>query len=526
MEFSINIKFNDYLTKNETSTITYSGSLFQNGSDSVTIVYGFGDNWSNTSEQLMEKTSDGFVAEIKILDFEKLNFCFRNSNYEWDNNDSQNYISPIFNEKPNDSFIINEDIITPILENLMEGLPSEEITLSNGNMNLENTEEIFSEITVSNSDETTLNFDIEIEDTNAENTVGDINTLPVADEKTVTENIERIQNIEKIFDELYQLETSETDSTTVEVSNIENIAIQETQENNSIENITETDDTSMEEVKAISDKQILLDDILSTQTPNETKESDFNMNSLIDEILSPIVTSSVFETESDSKTFFNESTIISENNDETLVNFENIEEADEKVDSLITNLISDLQTNIGQNTVSTNPSIFAPETSNHEENSAVNTSIVDEIRYDEPEITEESNELEINEIDIPELNIEETTTNDVNLFEETEKTVSTENNKNEEATQPSSTANEVLIAPSNTEAVEQTLNEVIEESLIDALNNDDTQKAETTNTETGLIVSPRALNKFYLFKKKVKVAVCKIFSIIPKLLSADKNENN
>lgn len=487
MEFSINIKFNDYLTKNETNTITYSGSLFKNGSDSVTIVYGFGDNWNNTTEQLMKKTDNGFVAEIKILNFEKLNFCFRNSNYEWDNNNNQNYISPIFNEKSNDCFIINEDIITPILENLMEDLPAEEITISTDNIDLENVEETFSEVMDSNITETTLNFDIEVEETNIENTINDADSFPADTEQTTVENIEKIQNIEKIFDELYQLDSSNDNTTVSETSKLENISLQVEEENTSIENITETNNDTVNENSQISDKQILLDDILSTQPTNEPKESNFNMNSLIDEILSPIVTSSVFdaETESDSSIFFNESTMISENDDTTLTNFENVEEDDEKVDSLITNLISDLQSNIEQNTstsdnVSTNPSIFAPETTN----------------------------------------------DNVDLFEETEKSSSTESNKTEDAAQPSSTSNEVLTAPSNTGNVEQTLNEVIEESLIDVLNNDNTQKAETTNAETGLIVSPRALNKFYLFKKKVKIAVCKIFSILPKFLSADKNENN
>ena len=308
MEFSINIKFNDYLTKNENSTITYSGALFKNGSESVTIVYGFGDNWSNTSEQLMEKTSDGFVAEIKILDFEKFNFCFRNSNYEWDNNNNQNYISPIFNEKSSGSFIINEDIITPILENLMEDLPAKEIAIASDEITLESSVEALSEIDSATYDESALSFNIDIEENTIENNIRDMNDIPAVDEQTVAKNIEKIQDIEKIFDELYQLE----------------------------------------ENKQVSDKQNLLDDILSSnsQTTNEEKSSNFNMNSLIDEILSPIVKSSIFETESESEpvTFFNESTIVNEEATTQVgspIAFDNtVDNDDEKVDSLITNLIS------------------------------------------------------------------------------------------------------------------------------------------------------------------------------------------
>ena len=54
----------------------------------------------------MEKTELGFQAEIELQDAETFNFCFKDSNNRWDNNDNQNYIFPI--EKQQLSLIIQE----------------------------------------------------------------------------------------------------------------------------------------------------------------------------------------------------------------------------------------------------------------------------------------------------------------------------------------------------------------------------------------------------------------------------------
>ena len=39
----------------------------------------------------MEKTDLGFQAEIQLLEGDTFNFCFKNSNEIWDNNNGQNY---------------------------------------------------------------------------------------------------------------------------------------------------------------------------------------------------------------------------------------------------------------------------------------------------------------------------------------------------------------------------------------------------------------------------------------------------
>lgn len=92
MELVRNIFFNtDKIVENTEIKITYAGYLFQNGSGEVTIHFGFGDNWENAQDIQMEKTELGFQVCINVVEATKLNFCFRNANGEWDNNDGQNY---------------------------------------------------------------------------------------------------------------------------------------------------------------------------------------------------------------------------------------------------------------------------------------------------------------------------------------------------------------------------------------------------------------------------------------------------
>lgn len=43
----------------------------------------------------MNKTDLGYQAEITLPDSESFNFCFKNSENIWDNNNGENYIFPI-----------------------------------------------------------------------------------------------------------------------------------------------------------------------------------------------------------------------------------------------------------------------------------------------------------------------------------------------------------------------------------------------------------------------------------------------
>ena len=107
MELVKNIFFNtDKLVENSKVKISYAGKLFQNGSEEVYIHYGFGLNWDNLGEIKMEKTELGFQAEVELISSDSFNFCFRNSNKEWDNNNGENYIFPI--EKVELALVVKE----------------------------------------------------------------------------------------------------------------------------------------------------------------------------------------------------------------------------------------------------------------------------------------------------------------------------------------------------------------------------------------------------------------------------------
>ena len=107
MELVKNIFFNtDKLVENSKVKISYAGKLFQDNCEEVYIHYGFGLNWNNIGEIKMEKTELGFQAEVELPSSETFNFCFRNAENEWDNNDGQNYIFPI--EKVELALVVKE----------------------------------------------------------------------------------------------------------------------------------------------------------------------------------------------------------------------------------------------------------------------------------------------------------------------------------------------------------------------------------------------------------------------------------
>lgn len=109
MELSKNIFFNtDKLIQNTKVKISYTGKLFQNQAEEVYLHYGFDNEWKELNEINMEKTDLGFQAEVELPEYESFNFCFRDGNNNWDNNDNQNYIFNI--EKNETALAIREEI--------------------------------------------------------------------------------------------------------------------------------------------------------------------------------------------------------------------------------------------------------------------------------------------------------------------------------------------------------------------------------------------------------------------------------
>lgn len=404
-----NIKFGDNLMKNKACKITYFGHLFQNGSEFVNIVYGFGNEWHHTKEQEMERTDEGFVVNVNMLDFDTFNFCFRNSMYEWDNNNNQNYTAPITEEvkevEEEVNFIINDDsVITDIMNNLCE------IDVSAVETEKLEPMEVIEPVTMAES----APFEIEIET----NTPVDIEDSLV----NVTEAEGLDKDIEKLFTDIYQEASAES------------------------------------------------------QAP---AQDGFDMNNLIDEILSPVVKSDIFDEEVSESTVSED---VHSNFFENLDDLEEDENLDNKIDSLITNLFN-------------NTRAFAESKKTEQENANdidIDKAIdkrIDEILAETPIIVEEVS------IEKPQETVQETVSQTVQ--EEVTKKV------------PDFTV----------------IEDDEEESLIETLEETDSveSKEETAlievGTENGFVVSPRALGKFYMFKKKVKLAFSKLFVTIPKMLS-------
>ena len=108
MELTKNIFFNtDKLIENTDVKISYTGKFFQDNSEEVFIHYGFGLNWNNINDMKMEKTELGFQADIHLCEGETFNFCFRNNNNEWDNNEAKNYIFNL--EKKQTELLVLDD---------------------------------------------------------------------------------------------------------------------------------------------------------------------------------------------------------------------------------------------------------------------------------------------------------------------------------------------------------------------------------------------------------------------------------
>ena len=108
MELVKNIFFNtDKLIQNTNVKISYTGALFQDGSEQVYLHYGFDNEWKDLNEIEMEKTDLGYQAEIELPEYETFNFCLRNSNDVWDNNEGQNHIFNL--EKNETALVVKED---------------------------------------------------------------------------------------------------------------------------------------------------------------------------------------------------------------------------------------------------------------------------------------------------------------------------------------------------------------------------------------------------------------------------------
>ncbi|MDP4182252.1 MAG: carbohydrate-binding protein [Bacillota bacterium] len=72
-------------------TITYEGLLAKSGADQIFMHIGYGDNWLERDFLPMENENGIFKGTVKLTHPEVLNFSFKDSADNWDNNSTQNY---------------------------------------------------------------------------------------------------------------------------------------------------------------------------------------------------------------------------------------------------------------------------------------------------------------------------------------------------------------------------------------------------------------------------------------------------
>ena len=449
-----NIKFSNDLIENEACNITYSGYLFEKNSTCVSIVYGFGPEWKHTTEQKMEKTDEGFVATVNIREFESFNFCFKNLDNEWDNNYNNNYTSPI--SRP----VINE------AQEIQESTPEYDFILNNNEI---------------------------IED--------------------IIDNILEIDLSNPIYNEPLHLDTEFS-----QISKIEDESFEIEVEINRPVNIEETLVASTESEILNQDLENMFNEIYEAPVQEIESAGEFDMDNLIDEILSPIVKSSVFdENVKDSLENYEHSQSTSVNFFDDFEDFEDDLSVDNKIDSLIADLFNNTK-------------------EARQKAEVENIEIKESVPVNDEPLFVENIETEAPTLEVEQ--IQETVVENIEISNDLEKSIDNrieellstgpiteiieETNVENIETQESNEVQEVV------ELFEEA--EVEEESLIETINEEQESNELSLMElpdENGFVVSPRALSKFYMFRKKVKLAFTKLFIAIPRYLSRGfDNENN
>ncbi|HYH01678.1 MAG TPA: carbohydrate-binding protein [Bacillota bacterium] len=70
--------------------IKYHGLLKNSGANEVFLYYGK-DGWEHADLVQMHPESDGFYVDVKAEAHREINFCFRDSANNWDNNNGYNW---------------------------------------------------------------------------------------------------------------------------------------------------------------------------------------------------------------------------------------------------------------------------------------------------------------------------------------------------------------------------------------------------------------------------------------------------
>lgn len=71
--------------------INYNGLLGTDGAERVYVHLGYGDNWNYVQDLPMQKTEKGWQKVFPVEHPGQINFCFRDSANNWDNNSGMNW---------------------------------------------------------------------------------------------------------------------------------------------------------------------------------------------------------------------------------------------------------------------------------------------------------------------------------------------------------------------------------------------------------------------------------------------------
>lgn len=537
MKFTNDITFNKLPRSNDILKITYSGNLFKDNSSEVYIVYGFGENWDNTSEQKMEKTNYGFVSNIKIETANTFNFCFRNSNYVWDNNNSFNYISSIFSKPLNTEVqsLDNQEakkICSNSLDDILNSIDLELETSKSQNIEISEDlnvldtliQELFEEynakiettsenIVESNSSQETSSLSNNIQEINLEN------TFKETQEIEETSNIEYFSELSNLFDEIIENIETKNVSNTIDLGNelnqvfettfTENFTstiestesyIPETENINTIVETESLNDTFSDIVKNISE--------VETKTNTEVKNlnydySDFNamfsfaqnLNNSENEDLENIFDFSNKEFD------FNMNNVVEEIIEDTIFNFANPE--------------FDFETNSTQTieNKSTDSNILTQNTYSNKFSDSF---------YDDEDITTHNNYSTIEEI--------------------TATTAETENEAfqnaiNEYAEYFDNLIEEIVSTPTSTLSTSISTTQVLENentnlAVTENISQEITNSVKEISVDTNGVPNEYALydysshSFFYMFKRRVKIIFSAIFTKLPKIFGKQKDTEN
>ncbi len=88
------IKVEPQSTDGKDVKVIYDGLLFKSGAQELYMHTGFGKRhqWENVYDHRMERTGRGWEKTIHIeQNHNQLNFCFKDSASNWDNNNGENW---------------------------------------------------------------------------------------------------------------------------------------------------------------------------------------------------------------------------------------------------------------------------------------------------------------------------------------------------------------------------------------------------------------------------------------------------